>query len=77
MESFIERHGLADLTNLVDDDGSLWERFGVFSQPAWVFVNDDGTATGQVGLLGEDGLREQIDRLATEPGDPGGAGRGR
>lgn len=35
-----------DLAHLVlgavVNDGSLWARFGVAYQPAWVFVNDDG-----------------------------------
>ncbi|MGK2930036.1 MAG: hypothetical protein ACSLFO_10720 [Acidimicrobiales bacterium] len=63
MQSFIDRHGLGDFDHLVDDDGSLWQRFDIASQPAWAFVNDDGTVKRLVGALGEDGLRAEIDRL--------------
>jgi peroxiredoxin len=63
MRSFIDRHGLEGFDHLVDDDGTLWQRFGIVSQPAWVFVNDDGTARTLVGILGEDGLRAEIERL--------------
>lgn len=63
MQSFIDRHDLGDIPHLVDDDGSIWERFGVFTQPSWVFVNDDGTVRSVVGILGEEGLDEEIDRL--------------
>lgn len=63
MQAFIDRHGVDAFPHLVDDDGSLWERFGVITQPSWVFVNDDGTVRDVVGILGEDGLTEEIDRL--------------
>ena len=26
-----------------DTDNSVWERYGVFSQPVYAFINDDGT----------------------------------
>ena len=63
MQSFIDRHGLAEFPHLVDEDGALWERFGIISQPAWVFVDDDGTARTVSGSLSEDGLRSELDRL--------------
>lgn len=63
MQAFIDRHGVDGFEHLVDGDGSLWERFGIVTQPAWIFVNDDGTAKTLVGILGEDGLRAEIDEL--------------
>ncbi len=63
MQAFIDRHDLAGFDHLVDDDGSLWQRFGIASQPSWVFVSDDGSVERLVGALGEDGLRAEIDRL--------------
>lgn len=63
MSGFVERHGLGGFDHLVDEDGALWERFGIVSQPAWVFVNDDGTARTLVGSLGAGGIRAEIDRL--------------
>lgn len=63
MRSFIDRHGLDGFDHLVDDDGALWARFGIVSQPAWVFVDDDGTAKKVQGALGADGLRAEIERL--------------
>ena len=65
MQAFIDRHGVGDFAHLVDADGSLWERFGIVTQPAWVFVNDDGTTETLVGILGEDGLRAEIDALVS------------
>lgn len=63
MQAFIDRHDLTGFDHLVDDDGSLWQRFGIASQPSWVFVGDDGSVERIVGALGEDALRAEIDRL--------------
>lgn len=63
MSAFIDRHDVGAFPHLVDDDGSLWARFGVVTQPSWVFVNDDGTVRSVVGGLGEEGLQAEIDRL--------------
>ena len=41
----------------------VWEAFGVTSQPAWAFVNDDGTIEVHKGSLGEARLNERIDAL--------------
>lgn len=63
MQEFVDRHGLEAFPHLVDDDGALWERFGIINQPAWVFVDDDGTTRTVQGSLSEDGLRSEIERL--------------
>lgn len=63
MESFIDRHGVGDFPHLVDDDGSIWERFGVVTQPSWAFIDDDGSVKTVVGGLGRDGLDAEIDDL--------------
>lgn len=62
-EAFVARHQLEGMTQVVDDDGSLWAYFGVSYQPAWVFVDDDGTATLIPGALGPERLVEQLDAL--------------
>ncbi len=38
-------------------------RFGVPYQPAWVFVNDDGTAQVVHGVLSEPDLEATLDQL--------------
>ena len=65
MQDFVARHQLNDVDHLVDDDGTLWERFGVITQPAWVFVDDDGSVRRVQGSLDEDGLRAQLEELAS------------
>lgn len=51
---FVEEHGLEDVVQAVDDDGSLWARFGINYQPAWVFVDEDGGAEVVGGGLYDD-----------------------
>ena len=41
----------------------MWASYGVVSQPAFTFVNDDGTVETRVGALGKDGLIEKIEAL--------------
>ena len=41
MQAFVDEYGLA-FPQAVTEDGSLWARFGVAYQPAWVFVDDSG-----------------------------------
>lgn len=61
MEEFVERHGLGDITHVVDADGSIWGSYGISYQPAWVFVEPDGTASVAPGALGRDGLLDAVD----------------
>jgi predicted DsbA family dithiol-disulfide isomerase len=64
MQRFVDEYALA-FPQAVSEDGSLWARFGVPYQPAWVFVNDDGQATVIQGALPEDELRTLLDELAS------------
>ena len=57
MEAFVERHGLDDVVNIADLDGVVWERFGVFGQPTWGYVDGDtGEVSIMFGALGVDGV---------------------
>lgn len=44
MENFVSKYNL-NFTNLNDADGSIWARFNVPWQPAYVFLRPDGTST--------------------------------
>ncbi len=66
MSAFIDRHGVGAFDHIVDPEGSsdsIWARFGIVTQPAWIFVNDDGVSKTLVGPLGEDGLLREVDEL--------------
>ena len=53
--------GLTGLINLVDIDGSVWERFGVFGQPATVLVTATGDVTGHMGDLTGDAFEKFVE----------------
>lgn len=46
--------------HLVDIDGTLWDRFGIYSQPSSILVDESGRVTSSRGALGDDGLLRAI-----------------
>jgi len=50
--------------HIVDESGDVWATYGVRTQPAFVFINDDGTSETHIGALGEAGLTERINALS-------------
>ncbi len=64
MQEFVDEFGLDHFGHAVSEDGSLWQRFGVPYQPAWVFVDADGNAERHVGALDEGTLTGILDDLS-------------
>jgi hypothetical protein len=64
MRTFVTSTGTGGFGHLVDADGSLWARFGVVSQPSFVFVGADGSAKTVVGSLDGQALTERVTALA-------------
>ena len=63
MQGFVADTGTGGITHVVDADGALWNRFGVVAQPAFVFVDGDGTTRSFAGSLGAEQLREILAEL--------------
>ncbi len=63
-ESFITQYGVGGFDHLFDDDGTVWSSFGVASQPAFAFINDDGTISTVSGSLGREAILERATQLA-------------
>ena len=53
-EAFVDRHDLDVVPHAIDEDGSLWAKYGVGYQPAWVFIAEDGTTRVVAGGLYDD-----------------------
>lgn len=53
-EAFVARHDLEAVPHAIDEDGSLWAKYGVGYQPAWVFIAEDGTTRVVAGGLYDD-----------------------
>jgi len=64
MQGFISDTGIT-FDNISDGGGVIFERFGVPYQPAWAFVARDGTTTVRIGVLSEEELTKEFNRLAT------------
>jgi peroxiredoxin len=64
MRTFVADTGVGAITHLVDGDGALWNRFGVVSQPSFVFVDRAGATRSFAGSLDADGSRSALGELA-------------
>jgi len=63
MQNFVSKYGL-NFTNLNDSDGSLWARYNVPWQPAYVFYRADGSSTFINNPVGAMPQQELADRVA-------------
>ena len=65
MRSFVQDTGTGGLQHVVDEDGSLWQRFRVVNQPSFAFVGADGSVELFAGALGAEELRVRASALAS------------
>ena len=63
IEAFVADTGVDTFPHAADISGDVWEFYGIGSQPAFVFINDDGTFDTRLGSLDEDGLTERVEQL--------------
>lgn len=66
MAGFIEEFGLGTFPHVNDEDGSVFARFGVPYQPAWVFLDSAGEGVRVAGALPEADLGEILDGLTED-----------
>ncbi|KAA0108350.1 protein disulfide oxidoreductase [Mycolicibacterium sp. P1-5] len=67
MQAFVSKYNL-NFTNLNDADGSIWARFKVPWQPAYVFVRPDGSSTfvnNPTSAMSEQELTDRVRALAS------------
>jgi thiol-disulfide isomerase/thioredoxin len=65
MVEFVDDTGTGAMTHVADLDGAIWSAFGVYGQPAFAFIDDDGSVEVFIGGMGGDALAERIDELIT------------
>jgi hypothetical protein len=63
IQDFVVNLDVGSFPHVVDDELEIWGAYGVRSQPAFAFINDDGTVDVRAGSLGVDGLTEGIETL--------------
>jgi len=59
---FIDRHSLT-FDNLDDTAASIFSEYDIPSQPAWVFINQDGILETRLGAMSENTLVEILANL--------------
>jgi thiol-disulfide isomerase/thioredoxin len=67
MQAFVSRYNL-NFTNLNDADGSIWARFNVPWQPAYVFLRPDGSSTfvnNPTSAMSEQELSDRVHALTS------------
>ena len=62
MQEFVDKHQLT-FTNIKDNDGLVFAQFDVAYQPAWVFIQQDGTFETNLGAMDEVTLTAMLEKL--------------
>ncbi len=63
MQQFLADTGVGNLTHVNDEGGDIWTEFGVPTQPAFAFIDDDGSVQLVIGRQGQESLSEVAERL--------------
>ena len=64
MEEFVAEFGVGGFEHIADEDVEIWKAYNITSQPAFVFINDDGTSETLISSLGLEGLTARVEALA-------------
>jgi len=62
MQAFVDRYGI-QMPTAIDETDEIFSSFGFSYQPAWAFVDDDGTVKTHFGALDGAALQAEIDAL--------------
>ena len=62
MNEFVDRHAL-DFPTVADGNGSIYAQFEIPVQPAWVFVNSDGSSKTHRGAIDEVALVQILEEM--------------
>ena len=60
---FVDDFGLDGFEHIADNESEIWRAFGVNAQPAYVFINDDGTIARQIGAIDDDVFYDALRQL--------------
>jgi peroxiredoxin len=62
MQDFMDKHQIT-FANIKDNDGLVFAQFDVAYQPAWVFIQQDGTSETNLGAMDEVTLTSMLEKL--------------
>jgi len=61
--NWVADNGVDGFDHINDPNVLVWREYGITSQPAFVFINDDGTSELLIGGLGIEGLTDRVQGL--------------
>ncbi|MEV4314218.1 redoxin domain-containing protein [Actinocrispum sp. NPDC049592] len=67
MKKFVAENKVDGFAHLADVDAAIWKKFGVTEQPAYAFIQADGTTQVVKQQLTEEGLNEKVRELSADP----------
>jgi thiol-disulfide isomerase/thioredoxin len=64
MKKFVADNEVSGFPHLADVDASIWKRFGITQQPAYAFIQPDGSTEVIKQQLSEEALNEHVSQLS-------------
>lgn len=64
--AFVADYGLDSFEHIADTNSEIWSAFGVNAQPAYVFINDDGTLARQIGAMDDEQFLLALAQLTSD-----------
>ena len=61
IQEFVEQFEVGGFDHAVDESGEIWSYYGIFTQPSFAFIDDDGQVSVFLGAMGFDGLSSTIE----------------
>lgn len=65
---FVDEFGLGGFEHIADTRSEIWQAFGVNAQPAYVFINNDGTIARQIGAMDDEAFLLALEQLTANNG---------
>jgi hypothetical protein len=62
MQAFVDDYEVGGFPHIEDLENVIWRRYGVSTQPTFVFIDDDGSIS-TAPALGEAGLAKRVSEL--------------
>jgi thiol-disulfide isomerase/thioredoxin len=64
MKKFVAENKVGAFPHLADVDASIWKHFGITQQPAYAFIQPDGSTEVVKQQLSEEALNEKVSQLS-------------
>jgi len=63
IQEFVSEFEVGAFEHAVDMEADIWSHYGIWTQPAFAFINDAGVVEVFLGPMGLDGLSAMIEKV--------------